>query len=118
MATILEDSFEYVFFNENVWILIKISLKFVPKGPISNIPALVQTVAWRRPGDKPLYEPMMVSLLTHVYVTRPQWVKRPYFLSLLYLAWGNQINDCTVKVKSRGYNSLLPSKTNLTKLKC
>ena len=29
------------FFNENVWIPIKIPLKFVPKGPINNIPALV-----------------------------------------------------------------------------
>ena len=32
-------------------------------------------MAWRRPGDKPLSEPMMVSLLTHICVTRPQWVK-------------------------------------------
>ena len=38
---------------------IKISLKFVPKGPINNIPALVQIMAWRRTGDKPLSEPMM-----------------------------------------------------------
>ena len=30
-----------IFLNENVWILIEISLKFVPKGPIDNIPALV-----------------------------------------------------------------------------
>ena len=51
-----------------------ISLKFVPKGPINNIPALVQIMAWRRPGDKPISEPMMVSLLTHICVTRPQWV--------------------------------------------
>ena len=35
---------------------IKISLKFVHKGPINNIPALVQMMAWRRPGDKPLSE--------------------------------------------------------------
>ena len=35
----------------------KISLKFVPKGPINNNPALVQVMAWRRPGDKPLSEP-------------------------------------------------------------
>ena len=55
--------------NENVWISIKISLKFVPRGPISNIPALVQMMAWRRPGDKPLSEPVMVSLLTHVYAS-------------------------------------------------
>ena len=32
-------------------------------------------MAWRRPGDKPLSEPMMVNLLTHVCVTRPQCVK-------------------------------------------
>ena len=61
-----------IFLNENVYISIKISLYFVPKGPINNIPALVQIMAWRRPGDKPLSEPMMVSLLTHICVTRPQ----------------------------------------------
>ena len=42
-----------------VWIAIKISLKFVHEGPINNIPALVEIMAWRRPGDKPLPEPMM-----------------------------------------------------------
>ena len=46
---------------------------FVSKGPINNIAALVQIMAWRRPGDKPLSDPMMVSLLTHIYVTRPQY---------------------------------------------
>ena len=34
-----------------------ISLKFAPKGPIDNIPALVQILACRWPGDKPLSEP-------------------------------------------------------------
>ena len=67
-----------IFLNENIWIPIKISLKFVPKGRINNIPALVQIMAWRRPGDKPLSEPMMVSLPTHIYVTRPQWVKKHF----------------------------------------
>ena len=57
-------------------ISIKISLKFVPEGSISNIPVLVQIMAWRRPGDKPLSEPMMFSLLTHICVTRPQWVNK------------------------------------------
>ena len=46
------------------------------KTPINNIPALVvQIMAWRRPGDKPLYDPTIISLLTHTRVTRPQWVK-------------------------------------------
>ena len=68
------DIFKCIFVNENFIISIKFSLKFVLKGPINNIPALVQIVAWRRPGDKPLSEPMMVSLTTHICVTRPQWV--------------------------------------------
>ena len=53
---------------------IKISLKFVPKGSINNIPALVQIMAWRWPGDKPLSEAMMVRLLMHICVIQPQWV--------------------------------------------
>ena len=69
-----DDTFNHIFANENVKISIRFSLKFVLKGPINNIPALVQIMAWRRPGDKPLSEPVMVSLLTDIYVTRPQWV--------------------------------------------
>ena len=68
------DIVKCIFLNDDLYILIKISLKFVPKGPINNIPALVQIMAWRRIGDKPLSEPNMVSLLTHICVTRPQWV--------------------------------------------
>ena len=64
-----------IFLNEYVWILLKISLKFVPKVRINNIPAVVHILAWRLPGDKPLSEPMMDNLLTHICVTRPQWVK-------------------------------------------
>ena len=71
-----DDVFKCIFLNENVWILLKISRKFVPKGPINNIPSLVQIMAWRRPGDKPLSESMMDSLLTHICVARPQWVNR------------------------------------------
>ena len=75
-----DDIFKRIFFNENVWISIKISLKLVPKDPINNIPALVQIIAWRRSGDKPLSEPMMASLPTHIRVTRPQWVNSIIFL--------------------------------------
>ena len=70
-----DDIFKWIFVNENVWISINISLNFVPRGPINNIPTLVRVMAWRRPGDKPLSEPMMVRLPTHICVTRPQWVK-------------------------------------------
>ena len=70
-----DDTFKRIFLNENIRFSIKISLKFVPKGLSNNIPALVLIMAWRRPGDKPLSEPMMVRSLTHICVTRPQWIK-------------------------------------------
>ena len=67
-----DDTFKPIFLNENIQISTKISPKFDPKGPINNIPALVQIMAWRRPGDKPLSEPMVVSLPTHICVAWPQ----------------------------------------------
>ena len=69
-----DDTFKRIFLNENIRISINISLMFVPRGPVNNNPALVQIMAWRRSGDKPLSEPMMVSLLPHICVARPQWV--------------------------------------------
>ena len=70
-----DDTFKRIFLNENIRISTKNSLKIVPKGLINNIPALVLIMAWRRPSDKPLSEPMLVRSLTHICVTRPQWVK-------------------------------------------
>ena len=51
---------------EQACIAIQISRKFVLKGPINNIPALVQIMAWR-PGDKPLSEPMLTRF-TNAYI--------------------------------------------------
>ena len=78
-----DDIFKCIFLNENARISLKISLKFVPKVRINDIPTLVQIMAWRRPGDKPLSEPMMISLLTHICVTRTRWVK----VGLEHLEW-------------------------------
>ena len=72
----LDTIFKCIFLNENVWILIKVSLNLVPKGPINNIPALVHIMAWSRPGDKPLSKTKLVSLLMHICIIRPQWVKQ------------------------------------------
>ena len=60
MAAILaDDNFKCNFLNENDRILIQISLKFVTRSRIDNKPALVQVMAWRRRGDKPLPEPVL-----------------------------------------------------------
>ena len=56
---------------KNVRSSIKISLKFVPKSPINNIPTFVQIMAWCRPGDKPLSEPVIVCRCIYIYI----WVR-------------------------------------------
>ena len=66
---ILQTTFTNAFsWTKLYWFWIKISLKFISKGPIDNIPELVDIMAWRRPGDKPLSEPMIIILLTHICV--------------------------------------------------
>ena len=51
-----------------------LSLKFVTQGLINKVTTLVQIMAWRRPGNKPLSELRPLSFLTHICVTRPQCV--------------------------------------------
>ena len=50
--------FKCIFMNENFFTLIRISLKFAPKRPIDNEPALVQVMAWCQTGNEPITEPM------------------------------------------------------------
>ena len=57
-ASLADDNFKCIFLNENDRILIRIALKFVPRSPIDNKPALIQVTAWHRKGDKPFPEPM------------------------------------------------------------
>ena len=62
-----DDIFKWIFFNENIWISIKDSSKFVSKGLINNILALVQIMAWHRPSNYLnqrwlLYWPIYASL--------------------------------------------------------
>ena len=69
-----DDAFIWISLNENVCISFKISLKFVPYGPINKIPALIQITTWCQLGNKPLSEPMMVRLPLQIYCTRPEWI--------------------------------------------
>ena len=64
-----DDVFKCVFWSENMKISLKISLEYVPKVPVNNIPALVQVMARRRPGGKPLSEPMMYMFTSMSYAS-------------------------------------------------
>ena len=81
-----DDIFRCIFMNENICILIKISLKFVPKGPIDNSLALVyrqQAIIWN--NADPIHWRIYVTLggdeLTR---TKPQLIY-PRFLSKLWM---------------------------------
>ena len=76
-----------------------------PQGPINNIPALFQIMAWYRPGYKPLSESMMVSLIYRpiqyiprnmhtvfallCFVVVIHWLIFPYPSGLLHWHFGN-----------------------------
>ena len=60
--------------NEKIWLFIQISLKFVFHGPIDNKSILVKIMAWRATDNKPLSDQSCLSLLTHSFITPPQWV--------------------------------------------
>ena len=80
MAAILQTEFSNAFFfNQNVWFFfINIWSNYIPVGPIGNRSALVQMMAGRRTGNKPLSAPMMVKVAdAYRCVTRPLWDKCP-----------------------------------------
>ena len=92
-----DDIFNCIFLDENVWISIKIRWSLF----LNNIPALVQAMASRWPGDRPLSELMMVSLLMHICVTQPQfsldmnaYVAPCPIITILLTHWGRVTHIC------------------------
>ena len=63
-----EDISKWIFLNEDVSILIKISLGFVPKGPINNISAMVKIIVWRHQMTSHYFNQLWLSNL-HIYVS-------------------------------------------------
>ena len=80
--------FKCIFLNglKKALILIKISLKSIANGPISNIPASVHIMAWHRPGDKPLSEPMhwytFHRFYYHYFEFNQPWLTIKYYQNL------------------------------------
>ena len=99
-----DDIFKRIFLKENVWIPTIISLTFVPMGQINNIQALDQILVWSRPGDKPLSEPMMISSLTHICVTRPQWVNK---IIKIIFHFQNMPNSCSLLTACSSFDNSL-----------
>ena len=79
MATIFQMTFPKAFsWTKMSEFRLRFNWNLFPRLHLTIIPALIQTTAWRLSGDKPLSGPMMVNLLTHLCVTRSQWVNSLY----------------------------------------
>ena len=100
-----DDNVMRICLNENVMISIKIPLKFVPHGPINNIPAQVQIMAWRRSGDKPLSEPMLVYCTgAYICVTRLHWVNRAHLVYFTIIRFFSSLRlDELIIIDANGY---------------
>ena len=68
-----DDIFKWIYLIRMYGFRLKFHWNLILVGTINIIPA--QAMLWRRPGDTPLSELMMVRLLTHICIARPQWVK-------------------------------------------
>ena len=67
-----DNIFRGIFYNENVWISIKISQKFVPEGPMNNIPAFLQIWLGADQATSHYLNQWWLHY-RHIFVTRPQW---------------------------------------------
>ena len=81
MAAIFADYiFKCILVDVTFCVLIEISLKLVSKGSVDNTPALVLIMAWRRIGDKPLSEPVLIQF-TDAYMRHlggDELIRAPY----------------------------------------
>ena len=67
VAILADDNYKCIFMNENDRILIRISLKCITRSPIDSKPALVQVMARRQTGKKPVSELMLNPVNWHIY---------------------------------------------------
>ena len=109
-----DDIFKCIFMNETFCILIRISLTFVPKDPINNIPALVLIMAWHQSGDKRLSEPQCwPSSLMHICDTRGRWVNANsvHYISLIRSIFFPHIAEIRFHLKEYRGSSSINGKT-------
>ena len=108
-AILADDIFKCSLLNENDRISIQISLKFVPRNPIDNKPAMIQVMAWRWIGDKPLPAPMMAQF-TDAYMRRAGvgWVMEKNTLLVTQIsALGDWIIYCAIYTRIKAYYMLI-----------
>ena len=92
MAAIFADDIPQFIRKEKIRIFIRISLKFVPDGPVDNESSLVRVMVWRLVGAKPLPEPMTQRTTHNIAYARAQWVDSSGQAALLVNGFFRQEN--------------------------
>ena len=87
IAILAGDHFKFIFMNENNTIPIRISLKFVTRSRIDNKPAFVQVMAWRRTGDKPLHELVLIPVHWRIYAVNLLSIYNPGIHKHSHVHW-------------------------------
>ena len=77
-----DDIFKCIFLNENIWISIKISLKFVPKGPVNNVPPSDEIMVLHPPGARHYLNQWWLDY-PHTCVTQPRWANGAFLLKAM-----------------------------------
>ena len=83
MVPVLQMTFSRSSFQWKLYISVQISMKIIRNGPIYNILALVQIMAYHRAIAKPWSEPMMACASTHICITRSQGLNYAKYQSRL-----------------------------------
>ena len=97
-----DDVFRWIFMNEKFCILIKISLKFVPKGSIDNIPALWQWLGANQATSHYLDHWVMIFFYWRIYASLglnkltstqlphymqfPQWKYPHHYIGVMWIS--------------------------------
>ena len=78
------DIFTCIFSNKKSFILIHISLTFVPEVPIDRRSTLVKVMVWCPPGDKPLPDPVKTEFYDAIsfYLKKYDWAEVQKYRSL------------------------------------
>ena len=102
-----DDTFKCI---ENVLIVNKISLKFVPKGSNDNMPALDQIMAWRRAKNGLVYWRIYMSLSLNELILWCLITVLYYMSHLISSISDNNLEECSDKI------DLFMSVTNINPL--
>ena len=96
-----DDTFKHILLSENIWVSIKIPLKFVPKGPINNFYVIIAVFKTNALSHLPNYR--LPSFLKNICIMRSRWGVNTILVCISYIdAWNPRTSssgDCRQQLR-------------------